>query len=54
MLASLNPPPNEKLEHYQTIIRKAYGGPHVTATAMLEQAKEQLDNTELKLLMMML
>lgn len=40
MLESLNPPPNQKLEHYQSILKKVYGGPQPASSMMLEEAKE--------------
>ena len=47
--------PNKKLEKFQKIVDKAYGDQSQTsAHYMLEQAKEHLEGTELKLLMLML
>jgi hypothetical protein len=45
---------NPKLEQYQAIVQKAYSGDRLNSNIYLEQAKETMDGTELKLLMLML
>ena len=47
-------PPNSRLEKYQHIVNKAYSPQAVKASVLLDQAKDQMDTTELKLLMLML
>lgn len=55
MLSELGAAPsNQKLEQYQKILSKAYAPNKLQASVLLEQAKEQMDGTELKLLMLML
>ena len=47
--------PNTRLEKFQQIMDKAHGGPQSkNARVMLEQAKGELEGTELKILMLML
>ena len=46
---------NRKLEKFQHIVNKAYGPKSpVSARILLEQAKEHLESSELKILMLML
>jgi len=46
---------NRQLDHFQQIVAKAYGETSpMSAKLLLEQAKEHLEGTELKILMLML
>ena len=45
---------NRKLEKFQQIVQKAYGPSPVNASMILNQAKEHLESSELKILMLML